>query len=89
MPSSRRISFRLFAVFSLFDVSVYTFKRRLNPSASLTLSTSPEWEADIQLPFSTVTNLPKNKFFDKLSRVFIGTPGCFYPVMVYDVKNDA
>ncbi len=40
-----------------------------NPSASLTLSTSPEWEADIQLPFSTAAILPKNKFFDKMKEL--------------------
>ena len=42
--------FRLFDVFSLFDVSVYTFKRRKRHSAS----------------FLNSHNLPKNKFFDKL-----------------------
>lgn len=35
--------------------SLYTFKRRLTPSASLTLSTSPAGEEDIQRHFSTAT----------------------------------
>ncbi len=63
MPSSRRISFRLFDAF--FSHRSTFVRLRSKITLPLRSSSAPPLKGvAIQLPFSTVATLPKNKFFD-------------------------